>query len=180
MSKYLFFRKKIDKKIKEAVHGSDMMMALCTDKRLNGKKIFLLGASDEVAIKTKKTLEKINPNINIVGTFSGKADEEDDKISREKINYSNAEIVFVAFGAPKQEKWIARNKDHLEKVLLFIGIGGTFDFISGHKKRAPKLIRKLNLEWLYRVIIEPRRIKRILKAVLIFPIIVLKKDLFSK
>jgi N-acetylglucosaminyldiphosphoundecaprenol N-acetyl-beta-D-mannosaminyltransferase len=177
-SKYLKLRKKINHTIPERVSGSDLMNSICIDKRLKGKKIFLLGATEDVSIKTKEILEKRNPEINICGRFSGKSDKSDDEKSVSLINESKADIVFVAFGAPKQELWIERNKHKLTNVKLFIGIGGSFDFISGTKKRAPKLMQKMGLEWLYRVFIEPKRIKRILNATIIFPLTVLKKDLF--
>lgn len=177
-SKYLKFRKKLTQNIPERVPGSDLMYSICEDKRIKSKKIFLLGASEEVSKKTKETLEKRIPGINICGRYSGKSDESDDQKSIKMIKESNANIVFVAFGAPKQEFWIERNKEYLPNVNLFIGIGGSFDFIAGEKKRAPKLMQKMGLEWLYRLYIEPKRFKRILNATIKFPLIVLKKDLF--
>ncbi|MDX9970954.1 MAG: WecB/TagA/CpsF family glycosyltransferase [Candidatus Gracilibacteria bacterium] len=177
-SKYLKIRGKIDKKIPERVSGSDLMMSICMEERLKTKKIFLLGASEEVSKKTKEILKEKIPGIQVCGRYSGKSDESDDIKSVKLINDSGANILFVAFGAPKQEFWIERNKKNLPNIKLFIGIGGSFDFISGEKKRAPKLMQKMGLEWLYRLYIEPKRIKRILKAVIIFPSIVLKEDLF--
>lgn len=178
-SKYLKLRKKVNKVIEERVSGSDMMISIINDKRLYNKKIFLLGSTDEIAKKTAETLKKLSNEIQIVGTYSGRADESDDLISRKLINESKAEMIFVAFGAPKQENWIIRNREFLPEVLLFIGIGGSFDFISGAKKRAPSIMQKLGLEWLYRLYIEPKRIKRIFNAVFVFSYQVVKKDLFN-
>jgi len=81
----------------------------------------------------------------------------------------------VAFGAPKQEKWIYNNLNKLNNIKLAIGIGGTFDFIAQYKRRAPLTFQKLGLEWLFRLIIEPKRWKRIFNAVVKFPIQVLKE-----
>lgn len=176
-SKYLKLRKKINEYIPERVSGSDLMYSICKDERIKNKKIFLLGASEEVSKKTKETLENKIAGINICGRYSGKSDESDDLKSIKMINDSGANIVFVAFGAPKQEFWIERNKSFLPNVNLLIGIGGSFDFISGAKKRAPKIMQKMGLEWLFRLYIEPKRIKRILTATIYFPLTVLKKDL---
>jgi N-acetylglucosaminyldiphosphoundecaprenol N-acetyl-beta-D-mannosaminyltransferase len=78
----------------------------------------------------------------------------------EQINESKADILFVALGSPKQEKWFVTHKDALEHVKVIQGIGGTLDTIGGTVKRAPAIWRKLWAEWLYRLISEPRRIKR--------------------
>ncbi len=86
----------------------------------------------------------------------------------QRINNARPDIIFVAFGAPKQEVWIYENLKKLPGVKLAIGIGGSFDFISGETKRAPLILRKLGLEWLWRLILEPRRIKRIYNATVKF------------
>ena len=85
-----------------------------------------------------------------------------------KINEKNPDIIFVALGGLKQEKWIDVNLKNLPSVKLAMGIGGAFDFISGKIKRAPLVMRKLGLEWLFRLFLEPRRIKRIFNATVRF------------
>jgi N-acetylglucosaminyldiphosphoundecaprenol N-acetyl-beta-D-mannosaminyltransferase len=84
---------------------------------------------------------------------------------------ASPDILFVALGAPKQERWIFENLNKLESVKLAMGVGGAFDFLSGKTKRAPLWMRKIGLEWFWRLIIEPRRVKRIIDAVIVFPVI---------
>jgi N-acetylglucosaminyldiphosphoundecaprenol N-acetyl-beta-D-mannosaminyltransferase len=149
--------------LKERVTGTDLMREILAE---NSHRIFLLGAhpgiAEEVAAKF--------PNTNIVGTFAGSPAPQDEHKIRKSINDSEAEILFVAYGAPAQELWIARNLKHLKPVNLAIGVGGAFDFLAGKTKRAPLLMRKTGLEWLYRLAKEPKRVKRIYNAVIKFPI----------
>jgi N-acetylglucosaminyldiphosphoundecaprenol N-acetyl-beta-D-mannosaminyltransferase len=154
----------------ERVTGTDFMISFC--KRANKKKVFLLGASDKVNARTREILES-RFGSNVVGNFSGSPQEEEETEIVRLINESGAEVLFVAFGAPRQEKWIARNLGKMKQVRLAVGIGGAFDFIVGQRKRAPKWMRDFGLEWLYRVVIEPRRIGRILNAMVVFPLRVL-------
>ena len=76
------------------------------------------------------------------------------------VNASSADILLVAYGAPKQDKWIARNRHALKTVRVAIGIGGSFDFVTGKSTRAPRWVQNLNLEWLYRLLRQPKRIRR--------------------
>jgi len=84
-----------------------------------------------------------------------------------------AEIIFVNFGAPEQEKFIFENREKFPSAKILVGVGGTFDFLTGKIKRAPEAMRKIGLEWLWRMIQEPKRIKRIWNAVVVFPVVVL-------
>ncbi|MFZ2969979.1 MAG: WecB/TagA/CpsF family glycosyltransferase [Minisyncoccia bacterium] len=92
----------------------------------------------------------------------------------QRINNAQPDIIFVAFGAPKQEKWIYENIKKIPSVKLAIGVGGSFDFISGKVKRAPLILRKIGLEWLWRLMLEPRRIGRIFNATVKFGLLILK------
>lgn len=157
--------------LKERVTGTDLMQHLCA-KITPKTKVFLLGAADGVAERTKDKLLS-HKKINIVGTYSGSPDASNDQKLREIVNAAAPELLFVAYGAPKQELWLARNLPHLKSVKVAIGVGGAFDFISGIRKRAPLIFQKLALEWLYRLIQEPHRIKRIFNAVVIFPLLFL-------
>jgi len=152
----------------ERVTGTDLMQALCL-KVLPDTRIFLLGAAKGVAEKTKNHLAA-QRKINIVGTYSGSASPSDDKKLRKIINDAQPDLLFVAFGAPKQELWLARNLPHLPSVKVAMGVGGAFDFIAGVRKRAPLFIRKIGLEWLYRLIRQPKRIIRIFNATVRFPL----------
>lgn len=93
----------------------------------------------------------------------------------QRINRTKPDIILVAFGVPKQEEWIYENLKKMPSVRLAIGVGGSFDFISGKVKRAPLIFQKLGLEWLWRLILNPRRIKRIYNATIKFGWMVLKK-----
>lgn len=184
----------------ERVTGTDLMQALCgntTDdntplrgnksheSKAHGEKnggepqpkprIFLLGGAPGVANKTKETLY-LKHKTNIVGTCDLSADPARDKEIQEAINVAKPDLLFVAFGAPKQELWLKRNLPHLKTVKVAIGVGGAFDFISGIRKRAPIWMRKLGIEWLFRLITQPSRIKRIIRATIIFPIVFLLSE----
>ncbi|MFA5871140.1 MAG: WecB/TagA/CpsF family glycosyltransferase [Parcubacteria group bacterium] len=84
-----------------------------------------------------------------------------------------AEIVFVNFGAPEQESYIFNNKEKFPRAKILVGVGGTFDFITEKIRRAPKILRSIGLEWLWRLLQEPKRLRRIINAVVVFPIIAL-------
>lgn len=170
------YPKFIKTELEERVTGVDLMRSIAksasTKRHL---RIFLLGGNQGIAEITRDNLEKEYPGINIVGTHSGSPDEN--KSSTELIKKSNANILFVAYGAPHQELWIARNLKNMPKVKVAMGVGGSFNFIAKAKKRAPKVMQKLGLEWVYRLIQEPSRIKRIFNATIKFPVTVLKRSL---
>jgi len=152
----------------ERVTGTDVMRRFLAD--FPHRKVFLLGASESVNEGLAKRLKL--SRVQVVGNVSGSPTPEYDAELRKLIDQSGAEVLFVAFGAPKQEQWIARNVPHLKTVRVAMGVGGAFDFLTGHRKRAPAWMRTFGLEWLYRLWIEPRRIKRIINATLVFPWIV--------
>jgi N-acetylglucosaminyldiphosphoundecaprenol N-acetyl-beta-D-mannosaminyltransferase len=149
----------------ERVTGTDVMNQFV--RSFPQRKIFLLGASSDVNDRLTKKL--LSAKVRVVGNFSGDPSPKNDANLREKINASQAEVLFVAFGAPKQEAWIARNFSSLRTVRVAMGVGGAFDFLAESKKRAPRWMRSWGLEWLYRVFIEPSRLKRILHATIVFP-----------
>lgn len=144
-------------KISNRITGIDLMNNICFSAKKYGYKIFLYGSSIENVTMTKKELEKKYPKIKIVGAESGYTKDNDNLIM--KINNSGANVIFVGLGTPKQEYWIYENKDKLN-ANIFMGVGGSFDVISGKIKRAPLFMRKLGLEWLYRLLKEPKRIVR--------------------
>jgi N-acetylglucosaminyldiphosphoundecaprenol N-acetyl-beta-D-mannosaminyltransferase len=144
-------------RIRSRVTGIDMMLRLCQEAAARGKKIFLYGAKPGVADEAKRRLEEMFPGIQIVGTMHGY--EKDEQVIKETINQSGADILFVALGSPTQEYWIV-NHMHSLVPKVYQGVGGSFDVISGRLKRAPLLVQKLGLEWLYRLLKEPWRWKR--------------------
>lgn len=171
-----FSHKYVKDEISERVTGADMLIEICRHCPKLKSKIFLLGASEGVAEKVKKKLTKRFKGLKIVKTFAGTPLKKDQDQIVSLINASKANILFVAYGAPKQEVWIKENLHKIPLVKVAIGIGGAFDFVAKKKKRAPKWLRKIGLEWLYRLIQEPSRIKRIYNATIKFPYLVWRNN----
>ncbi len=168
----IFASKKLNGDIKSRITGIDLMgdlLKLANNKRY---KVFLYGANDEVVKLVKlKILDKYS-KISIVGMICGY--EEDNDYIINTINESRANILFVATGSPKQERWIHDNYDKLN-VNILQGVGGSFDVYSGKVKRCPVLFRKCGLEWLYRLMTQPSRIGRYRKIISFLRIIYFKK-----
>ncbi len=158
---------------KERVSGIDLLYELCTTGATRGWKIYLLGAAPGVAEKAGQKLEQNYPGLKVCGNWHGYFSLEDENEIIADINSKSPDILFVALGAPKQEYWIDQKRDTL-KVPVCVGVGGSFDVIAGVKKRAPRIFIALNLEWLYRLLIEPSRWKRQL-ALPAFVLAVLKQ-----
>ena len=148
--------------IKTRITGIDFMEKICQESIKHSAKIFLYGSKPGVADKAATELENKFQGIKIVGTCDGYCDEE---IAFNEIKHSNADIVFVALGSPKQETFIVNNRSKLKNVKIFMPVGGSFDVISKNIKRAPNWIIKLNLEWLYRMLKQPTRLFRQLKII---------------
>lgn len=156
------------------IPGVDFMVEICRLAERRGSSVYLLGSGiDGVVKKTVENLQIQFPNLKIVGFDKGPgiigSDEkaffepvQDDDIR--KINEVKPEILFVAFGMGKQEKWIYENLSKMPSVKVAMGVGGSFDFISGKIKRAPLFLRQIGLEWVYRLWQEPRRVGRIFNA----------------
>ncbi|MDB4978821.1 MAG: WecB/TagA/CpsF family glycosyl transferase N-acetylglucosaminyldiphosphoundecaprenol, partial [Candidatus Peribacteria bacterium] len=115
-----------------------------------------------------------NPNLQVVGTYSGSPRGEDAGQIVSVIQKARPAILFVAYGAPAQDMWIDEHMQKLPSVRVAMGVGGTFDFLAGVARRAPVGIRNMHLEWLWRVALEPWRIKRIWTAVVVFPWLVVR------
>jgi len=156
----IFYKKWLTSELKERVTGIDLMWEIANRAQERGWKVFLLGGEEGVAEEVAKRLKSIYPRLNIVGTYAGSPEE---KGMVEKIAEVKPDILFVAYGSPKQEKFIYKNLEKL-KAKVTIGVGGSFDFIIQRAKRAPLIFQKLGLEWLWRFIHQPRRAKRIFNA----------------
>jgi bacterial polymer biosynthesis proteins, WecB/TagA/CpsF family len=163
-SKILFYVSRfLGTPIKEKISGSDFFPAFYQYHKNNEDiKIFLLGAREGVALEAQK---KINSKVGrplIVGvhspSFGFEKDEEECQKIIEMINQSGATVLAVGVGAPKQEKFICKYKDKLTNIKIFLAIGATIDFEAGNIKRAPKWLSEAGLEWLYRLLSEPRRL----------------------
>ncbi len=160
----------------ERVPGSEFIFDICGLAEKEGYRIFVYGASEDVNRKSAEILAARYPRLLIVGRANGYVGKAEMPQLIRQINESRAEILFVALGSPKQEKWFAEHKAALEHVRVVQGIGGTLDTIGGTVKRAPAIWRKYWAEWLYRLLAEPKRIKR-QKWLPLFAILVLSAKL---
>ncbi len=141
------------------ITGSDGVPLIARWAAEQGWRLFLLGAAEGVAAQAADVLMRENPGLQIAGVYSGSPSPEEEDGIVARINDSRADILFVAYGAPNQDKWIARNLPRLH-VSMAMGVGGSLDFVAGVQKRAPVSWQRLGLEWLYRLIREPWRWKR--------------------
>lgn len=180
LTSILFFPKKTRTVLKERVTGTDLIPKIVDLSQDKAWRIFLLGASDGIAKRAAKQFLKAYPKAKIVGHFSGSASHDDEEEICEKINAAKPDILFVAFGSPKQELWIHRNLFKLKSVKVAIGVGGAFDFHAGKIKRAPKWMQKVGLEWLWRLGREPKRVGRIWNATIRFTKLVAKEKMGDK
>jgi N-acetylglucosaminyldiphosphoundecaprenol N-acetyl-beta-D-mannosaminyltransferase len=158
----LFAARFLGRRLPERVTGSDGTPLIARRAAQEGWSLFLLGAAPGVAEQAADRLIQANPGLRVVGTWAGSPapEEEDDILAR--VNASGADILLVAYGAPRQDIWIARNRDRL-KVSVAIGVGGSLDFVAGVVPRAPRWMRRWALEWLYRLYKQPWRWRRMLR-----------------
>ena len=143
--------------ITSRVTGVDMMLRLCQEAAKRKKPIFLYGGKPGVADKAAVKLRELYPGIIVAGTQDGY--EKDQNKVIEKINEAKPDLLFVAMGSPKQENWINANRDQLHPT-IYQGVGGSFDVLAGTVKRAPEAFQKVGMEWFYRLMKEPKRLKR--------------------
>ena len=151
---------KLGNPLKERVAGFDFIhriFELGKDKNIS---FYFLGSKPGVAETASKKIEGKYPGIKVVGTNDGYFSVEEEKGVIKEINSKKPDVLLVAMGAPKQERFINKYKDKLN-CKIAIGVGGCFDVISGNVKRAPKLFIKFRLEWLYRGLTDFRRLKRL-------------------
>lgn len=154
------YRKNVDR-----ITGSDSMGNICALCAEHQQSIFLYGAMPNVADKTAEKLKDSLPGLEVEGTYS----PDNPHTSLEELPFDTqyylkrSSVIFVALGAPDQEKWIHENLRKLPNCKLIIGVGGTFDYVSGKVHRAPSWVCKIGLEWLYRLISQPSRWRRMIK-----------------
>ena len=161
-------------RLPERVAGSDLIYRIAERAGHHAWGVYFLGAAEGVAQKTAEILKSKYPGLAIAGTFEGspKIEEDDEIVAR--IQAAQPDILLVAYGAPWQDKWIARNKERLG-VPVSRGVGGAFDFVGGGAQRAPAWLQRLGLEWLHRLWRQPWRARRIYTAVVAFPLAVLRR-----
>ena len=143
--------------VKERVTGVEIVQKLLELLNEQKKSIYLLGAKKEVVDAFVSNIHEQYPNVIVSGYKDGYIKDKD--AAFDEIAELKPDVVLVALGIPAQELLIYKHYDKFDKG-IFVGVGGSFDVLSGMKKRAPKIFIKLNLEWLYRIVSEPKRIKR--------------------
>jgi N-acetylglucosaminyldiphosphoundecaprenol N-acetyl-beta-D-mannosaminyltransferase len=143
------------------VCGSDLFPALCECAAERGWRVYFLGGMPGVAEKAAEALRRVNPSIQVVGTYSPPFGFEKDEAENRKIiaqiREARPDVLFVGLGAPKQEKWMYRYRNEHGAVVT-LGIGISFDFVAGTLVRAPRWLQNIGLEWLWRVMAEPKRL----------------------
>ncbi|QIR37811.1 WecB/TagA/CpsF family glycosyltransferase [Tolypothrix sp. PCC 7910] len=143
----------------DRVAGMDILQGLCQLAQAQNVSVYFLGSQTEILARMRKRLDQEFPNLKIAAMeplpFRPLTEAEDADLIK-KINKSGAGLVFVSLGCPKQENWMAQHKGKIQAVM--IGVGGVFPVYAGIHKRAPRMVRELGFEWLYRWIQEPRRL----------------------
>ncbi|WP_031514090.1 WecB/TagA/CpsF family glycosyltransferase [Desulfofalx alkaliphila] len=145
--------------VPERVTGIDLMLRLCARGDYEGWRVFLLGASPGVAQEAGEKLKEQFPGLDIVGTHHGYFTDGESRRIVDLICEAKPHLLFVALGMPRQEEWIARHQPKMG-VPVAMGVGGSFDVISGRKERAPLWAQRMKIEWLYRLVKEPSRFRR--------------------
>jgi N-acetylglucosaminyldiphosphoundecaprenol N-acetyl-beta-D-mannosaminyltransferase len=145
----------------ERITGVDTLMALARHCADAGYRLYLLGAAPGVAEEAASRLQALAPGLQIAGTYAGSPAPAEEEDIIERVRAAQADILCVAYGAPAQDLWIYRNLARLPAALA-VGVGGAYDFIAGRQRRAPRLMQRLGLEWLYRLYREPWRWRRML------------------
>ncbi len=145
----------------QRITGIDTVMALAKRCAAAGYRLYLLGAAPGVAEQAAARLQAIAPGLAVAGAYAGSPAPEEETAILERLGTAHADVLCVAYGAPAQELWIRRNLARLP-VAIAMGVGGAFDFLSGRQRRAPRIMQRLGLEWLYRLYREPWRWKRML------------------
>jgi len=156
----LYAARRLGTPLPERVPGSALIYHLADEAAASGWPLFLLGAAPGVAEEAAAIFQDLYPGLHIAGTYAGSPAEAENEAIVQRINESGAQMLFVAYGAPRQDKWIARNRAALAQVRVAMGVGGSLDFVTGRVPRAPQWVQSLNLEWLYRLGQEPWRWRR--------------------
>ncbi len=157
-------------KLKSRVMGVDLIWALFA-KFGAEHSVFLFGGEEGVTQSAAQNIWQKAPGVKIAGALDGYVGDAE---AIDMVNRSGAEILLVALGMPKQEKWIYDNLKKMPSVKVAIGVGGAFDFISGRVRRAPKVIQKMGMEWLWRLFCEPKQWRKAWRLVIIFSLLVIR------
>ena len=147
--------------VPERVTGYDLSQHILEQASRKGWRIYFFGAAPGVAAEARTAALRHYPGVNIIGVRDGFFSIDEESTIIEEIRKAAPQIIFVALGVPKQEKWLARHLHNLN-IPVAIGVGGTFDVMAGKMERAPKWMQQSGLEWLYRLIKQPQRFIRML------------------
>ena len=153
--------KQLGRPLRQRVTGIDLVNSICEQSARKGWKLYILGSAPGVAATAAVNIRQKFPGCNIVGTHHGYFNAKEEKQIVAELLQLQPDVLFVALGAPKQEYWIAEHMEQLQ-IPVSMGIGGSMDVLSGNVKRAPRWMQKMSLEWLYRLLIQPTRFKRVL------------------
>jgi N-acetylglucosaminyldiphosphoundecaprenol N-acetyl-beta-D-mannosaminyltransferase len=170
----LWAARRLGARLPERVAGSDLIDRLAERGAARGWRIFYLGAAEGVAARAAQVLQARWPGLVVAGTYAGSPRPADEDALVARVRAAAPDILLVAYGAPRQDMWIARNREWLG-VPVSVGVGGSFDFVAGVARRAPVWLQRLGLEWLHRLWRQPWRARRIFNAVVAFPLAVALK-----
>ncbi len=149
-------------RLHERVTGSDGIYRICEAAAAQHWSVYFLGAAPGVAEQTAKILQSRYPELSVSGWYSGNPSQEEWTSIRTLLQTSHPDILFVAYGHPRQDFWIANHRHELPAKVA-IGVGGAFDFVVGIQQRAPLAWQRFGLEWAYRLLHDPKRWRRMLK-----------------
>lgn len=157
----LWAAKKQGRQLAGRVSGVEIVEQLCARSAEKGYRLYFLGAGPGIARQAAERMRAKYPGAQVVGVRHGYFSAEETDQVLEEIRAARADVLCVAFGIPLQEKWIADHRSQLG-VSVALGVGGTLDVLSGSTRRAPALLRRLRLEWLWRTLANPRKIRKAL------------------
>jgi N-acetylglucosaminyldiphosphoundecaprenol N-acetyl-beta-D-mannosaminyltransferase len=155
----LWAARRLGRRLPERVTGSDLVPLVAQTAAQHGWRLYLLGAAPGVAEQTAQKLEQQYIGLRIVGSYAGSPSEGEAPDIVQRVAAAAPDVLFVAYGAPAQDLWIARHKNELG-VPVMMGVGGAFDHIAGVQRRAPLWVQRIHLEWLFRLATQPWRWRR--------------------
>jgi N-acetylglucosaminyldiphosphoundecaprenol N-acetyl-beta-D-mannosaminyltransferase len=158
----LWAARRVGQPLRERVTGSDGIYRICERAATRGWRVFLLGAAPGVAERAATMLVDRYPGLTAAGCYAGSPADDAWSDIRARLDAAAPDIIFVAYGHPRQDFWIAHHRAELSAAVA-IGVGGAFDFVAGVAPRAPRWMQQRNLEWLHRLITQPWRWRRMLK-----------------
>lgn len=162
----LWAARRLGRPLRERVGGADLMLRLCARAAAEGWRVFLLGAGEGVAIRAAEVLRERYPGLDVCGALAGSPRAEAADGLATQIREARTQLLFVAYGAPAQDLWLDRNLRKClasgdgRDALVGMGVGASFDYLTGVQKRAPIWLQRAGLEWLYRLIRQPWRLRR--------------------